>query len=62
MTTEEDKVRNLGEVKWVFFIIAVFKNTKTLRMGEVKRQGLKTHEDWKTDAEKKLKTPSNGNL
>lgn len=31
-------------------------------MGEVKRQGLKIYEDWKTDAEKKLKTPSNGNL
>lgn len=31
-------------------------------MEEVKRQGLKTHEDWKTDAEKKLNVPSNGNL
>lgn len=59
ITTE---VRNPGEVKWGFFIIAVFKNTKTWRMGEVKRQGLKIYGDWKTDAEKKLKTPSNRKL
>lgn len=30
-------------------------------MEDVKRQGLKTHDDWKTDA-KKLNAPSNGNL
>lgn len=33
MATEEDKVRNLGEVKWVFFIIAILKNTKDIEDG-----------------------------
>lgn len=33
MTTEEDEVRNLGEVKWFFLIIAISKNTKDIEDG-----------------------------
>lgn len=46
---------------WVLLLLFL-KTQKTLRMEDIKRQGLRTHKDWKTEKKLKAAVSSNGNL